>query len=313
MRIIVNLVFLLISLSVLADGNEMLSLGAYVQSNSQSIPSEAVSVLESRMRRAIVADGMVDDNAAGRFALIAKCDILDKDVIPSTPPRISQKLEISFAVVDILEDKTYGYSYITVSGIGTNETKAYSSAFQKISIQNSQLKDLLTESKEKILEYYSTSCPQILSQAQTLARTNRFDEAIFSLMSVPAICSDCHNQCRELAVEIYQNKIDTQCQTLLEQMKNQWALSSSAESASKIVEILNKADPRSNNYSEVIAFRNSVAAKLAADKKREWDFQMKQYEDNMAFKNSIVDACKSIGEIFAQNFKIPQINFIKRH
>ena len=41
-----------------------------------------------------------------------------------------------------------------------------------------------------------------------------------------------------------------------------------------------------------------IENKLQADAKRDWDFQMKKYEDNQAFKRSIVDACQAIGVAF---------------
>ncbi|MFR3187688.1 MAG: hypothetical protein ACLTOV_06740 [Phocaeicola sp.] len=47
-----------------------------------------------------------------------------------------------------------------------------------------------------------------------------------------------------------------------------------------------------------MAFREEISSKLEAKAKKEWDFRMKQYEDNQVFKRSIVDACKAIGVAF---------------
>lgn len=308
--------FICLLLSSMAAGAEdkgMISLGCFVSNEPQSIPSEAASLLESRMKKIIANDGFADDKATGRFALAAQCNVLEKDIAPTTPPRISQKLELSFAVVDLIENKVYESCEITVSGIGTNETKAFSTAFQKISSQNQQIKTLLTTAKEKIYNYYTNSCPQIQTDAKTLAATGQFDKAIFSLMSIPAICNDCYESCQRLASELYQQKIDAECNQLLEKAKSEWAASPTDATAAQVAEIIGEIDPRASNFSEVTQFRNSVSRKLAADAKQQWEFQMKQYEDNQQFKRSIVDACRSVGEIFAKNFKLPQVNFFKRY
>lgn len=311
-HLITAIISLFLTANALGADNDYISLGAFVSNDPASIPEEAASLLKSRMQRVIAADGFADNQAPGRFALVAKCDVLEKDIAPTTPPRISQKLELSFVVVDLIENKVYGGCDMTVSGIGTNETKAFSAAFQKVSVQNRQIKTLLSEAKEKILDYYTNSCPQIQTEAKTLASTGQFDKAIFSLMSVPPVCTECYNSCQQHASEIYQQKIDTECSRMLAQAKSKWAASQSGATAIEVAEIISQIDPRSSGYPAVVEFRTSVSVKLAADAKREWEFRMKKYEDNQQFKRSIVDACRAVGVTFAKNFQLPQINFFKR-
>lgn len=311
-HLITAIISLFLTANVLGADNDYISLEAFVSNAPASIPEEAASLLKSRMQRVIAADGFADNQAPERFALVAKCDVLEKDIVPTTPPRISQKLELSFVVVDLIENKVYGGCDMTVSGIGTNETKAFSAAFQKVSVQNRQIKTLLSEAKEKILDYYTNSCQQIQTEAKTLALTGQFDKAIFSLMSVPPVCTECYNSCQQLASEIYQQKIDTECSRMLAQAKSKWAASQSDATAIEVAEIISQIDPRSSGYPAVVEFRTSVSVKLAADAKREWEFRMKKYEDNQQFKRSIVDACRAVGVTFAKNFQLPQINFFKR-
>ncbi|MBD5350745.1 MAG: hypothetical protein HDR89_07700 [Bacteroides sp.] len=308
---ITTVISLFISVAVLAADSDYIALGAYVSNDSATIPTEAASLLCGRMQRAIAANGFADNQPTGRFALVAKCNVLEKDIAATTPPRISQKLELSFVVVDLIENKIYDGCDMTVSGIGTNETKAFSSAFQKVSAQNQSIKALLANAKEKILDYYTSSCTLIQTEAKTFASTGQFDKAIFILISVPPVCMECYDSCQQLAALIYQQKIDTECNLLLEQAKGKWASSPSETTALEIAGIIGQIDPRASRFDAVIEFRNSVSAKLADDVQRQWKFQMKKYEDNQQFKRSIVDACRSVGEIFAKNFQLPQINLFK--
>lgn len=126
----------------------------------------------------------------------------------------------------------------------------------------------------------------------------KYDEAIFRLMSVPDVCRACYEKCQKEAVSIYQQKIDAEGAELLNQAKAAWMKQPNAAGAQEVAAIIGRIDPKAKNYNAVENFRNEVGSKLQVDAKREWDFQMKQYEDRQVFKNSIVEACKAVGVAF---------------
>lgn len=262
------------------------------------IPAQAARNLETKLTRAIVANGFADNGYADRFVLTAQVDITSKDVAPSTPPRVSQKMDVTFMVGDVVENKVYSTCTVSLAGIGTNETKAFISAFSKVNPKQQDLQGMLQEAKEKILAFYTSHCDEIVTNARSLAGMQKYDEAIFRLMSVPNVCSDCYKQCQEAAVAIYKQKVNTEGVALLNQAKAVWMKQPDAAGAQEVANIISRIDPKSQNYSEVVAFRSEVGSKLEADAKREWDFKMQQYEDNQAFKQSIVDACKAVGVAF---------------
>lgn len=309
MKRIYFLIVALLALSTLtAQENDAISLGTFVENNAGDIPEESVTFLTNLMKKAVVANGYADGKPTGRFALVAACDVISKDIAPTTPPKISIKLELTLFVVDLIDNKIFDSCDMAISGIGTNKTKAYNTAFQKVRSQKAKVGKMLAGAKDEILEYYTNSCPTIIRQATILAEMGDYDKAIFSLMSVPDICADCHIKCQAMASEIYHKKIDAQSSKLLAQAKAKWAANPNAYTASEIAGIVGQIDPRSSNYQEVEAFRKMILDKLSADATREWAFQMQKYNDNQHFKMSIVDACKSVGVEFAKNFKIPQIN-----
>jgi hypothetical protein len=286
----------------------MIAMRAIVSNEDGGIPKESATYLQNIMQKVLVSDGFANNNETERFALIAKCDILSKDVVQSTPVRISQKMELSFIVVDLLENRLFESCTIYVSGIGTNETKAYQTAFQNISKSNNKLREMLGQAKDKIIEYYSSSCSEIMRTAQTMAATGDFNKGIYLLMSVPNVCSECFTQCQQLATSLYQAKIDNDCASLLEQAKNKWAADKSAGSATEIADILCRISPNATNYDSVVNFRESIETKLAADAKRDWTFKLQQYADQQAYKRSVLQACKDVSMEYAKNFKVYQYN-----
>lgn len=269
-----------------------------VMVTDEEIPAEACHNLENKLVRAITVNGYADNGYCDRFVLTAKVDILSKDVIPSTPVRISQKLDVTFMVGDVIENKVYSTCTVSLSGIGVNETKAFISAFSKVNPKQQELQDMLKETRQKIVAFYTDRCDEIVRSAQTLAEMQRYDEAIFRLISVPNVCADCYQKCQSAATSIFTRKINNEAATLLNRAKTEWMRHPNATGAQDVADIISQINPQAKNYDEVVALRQEIASQLEVDARKEWDLKMKQYEDNQAFKRSIVDACKAIGVAF---------------
>ena len=286
-----------VSAQELSDGKRI-SMCAVVPEGE--IPAEACRNLENKLTRALAANGFADNGFADRFVVTAKVDITSKDVVPSTPPRVSQKMDVMFMVGDVVENKIYSTCSVSLAGIGTNETKAFVSAFSKVNPKLSELQGMLQEAKEKILAFYTSHCAEIVTNARSLAGMQKYDEAIFRLMSVPNVCSDCYALCQQTAVSLYTQKINAEGATLLNEAKTVWMKQPDEAGAQKVATLINQIAPEASNYKEVVALRKTVANKLEADARKAWDFEMKKYQDQQAFKRSIVDACKAVGVAFGK-------------
>lgn len=278
---------------------QIISINAQVV--DEKIPEEAAKQLETKLQTALTANGYADNGYTERFVLTAKVDITQKDVTPTTPPRVSEKMDITLMVGDVVENKLFASVTIQASGIGVNDNKAFISAFRNIKGENPKIQQMLNDAKAKILDYYTGNCPTIMQKANGMAAKQDYDQAIYLLTSVPNICNDCFIQCQQQAGKLYQQKIDTEAVTLLEKAKIAWAANPNEQGANQVADIISQINPQSASYSQVVSLRNTVSAKLQADAKREWEFKMKQYNDNQAYKRSLVDATKAIGVAWARN------------
>lgn len=266
----------------------------------ENIPEEASRNLETKLQNILSIQGIVDKDYVDRFVFTAKVDVISKDVLATTPVRISQKMEVTFIVGDVIENKVFGTKTITLSGIGTTETKLLNSAFSRINSKREDLQEMLSEAKEKIVDYYSNNCVEIIERANTMSTMQQYDTAIHSLMSVPNICTKCFLQCQSAAETIYKRKIEYEATVLLKQAQTEWMKQPNAEGARKVAPIIHKINPYSSIYSQVEDLRNEISNKLQEDERKEWEFQMKKYEDSQAFKMSIVEACRAIGVAWGQ-------------
>ena len=60
------------------------------------------------------------------------------------------------------------------------------------------------------------------------------------------------------------------------------------------LDILAKIDPSSNCYSEQQTLMKSIESKVSTEAKRQWDFQMKQYNDAVSLEKQRINAIKEI-------------------
>lgn len=265
------------------------------------IPAAAVKSIETKLQRALAANGIGDMDYTQRFVLAAKVDVVQNDVMPSNPPKVSKKMELTLMVGDVVENKIYETCTMTLAGIGTSDAKAFVSAFSRVNPDNEDLQSMLAAAKDEIMNYYKNNCGYIISNANSLAVQQKYDEAIARLMSVPEVCKECYEKCQAAAAEIFGQKLDSECSALLNEAENEWMHSKDAEAAAKVAGIISRINPLWPDYQEAVKFRDEISAKLSADEKREWDMTVKKYEDQQRFKQSIVDACREIGVAWGKN------------
>ena len=276
------------------------NLSIYAMMADDQMPAEASRNLETRLQSLLAEQGMADNQYVERFVLTAKVNILSKNIIPTAPTRISQKMDITFIVGDVIENKLFTTKAITLSGIGETETKAYINAFSKIKSHAPALREMLQAAKKEIVNYYTNNCATLLERANTLSAMQNYDEAIHYLMSVPNLCTDCFLLCQTTAEEIYKQKIDFEATSLLQQARTEWSKQPNLKGANKVAFLINKINPYSSIYPQVEKLREEISNKLQADEQKEWEFQMKKYEDSQTFKQSIVEACRAIGVAWGQ-------------
>jgi len=282
-----------------SNNGNVISINAIIVDDN--IPLEAQKNLLTKMQKAITMNGMGDNGYTERFVMTAKIDIIQKDIVPTTPARISEKLEVTFLVGDVLDNKLYESCSITVAGIGINENKALITAFQKIKANNSTIQEMLTKAKADILDYYTNHCTEIIQKAIGKSNTGNIDEAISDLIAVPNVCEECFERCQQVGLSIYQSKLKNETTELLHQAKVEWMKNPTPSGAKVVADIISNANPLASNYKDIVSFQQEISKKLSDDEKREWNFKMKQYEDNVTMKRDLIKSCRDIGVAWAKN------------
>lgn len=287
-KIILTCLLGIFSLSIVAQEDAgRVSISA-VQPTYENIPEAARANIESKMQRMISGCGLASSEA-DRFIMTARIDITEKEI--NTAGMIVQRMEITFIVGDVIEEKIYGTTTINAMGIGETEAKCFIKAFQTIKPNNPELMVFVNKAKDDIVSYYTNNCRFIIQDADRMIGMQQYGEAIATLVAVPKVCTECYIVCQAKAIDSYKILIEHEGKQLIQDARSAWLVKRDYDCADKALDILAKVNPDAKCQSEANLLIDEINTQLrkieaakAAEAKARWEFQVKQYEDKMALE-----------------------------
>lgn len=284
--------------------SSQIELTAYVPEQVEGLTESARNNLENKLSQIVMANGAGISPDNSRFIITANVMVLSKDITPTAPPLQAYTLDVNLYIGDGLEGIKFSTCSVTIKGVGENETKAYMSALKNLKVNDPQYQAFISKGKSKIIEYYNRKCDLIIKDAKTLASQNQFDSAIFKLSTIPGECKSCYDKSAPVAKTIYKQFIDNDCKIRLAEAKNSWNSSQNEYGANSAGEYLSLISPNASCYNEAQAFSNKIAAKIMADEKREWNFRMKVYQDEVAAEKASLKAEREIALAYAKSTSV---------
>lgn len=314
-RICVVLVFAIIGLTLSAQENAGTLCVTAVQPEGTAYSEDARNNLETKMQRIIQNGGLLSGDGS-RFVMTSKIDMTEQTI--TSKGMFLRKMEITFFILDVIENKVFGMSNVNAVGVGETETKALIKAFQSIQPTNPVLTGFITSAKNNILTYFENETPRIISDAQFKAMQGDYDGAYTMLMTVPSLCREEYDQCRTKAVEIYEMQkeqqkeaIDRDGRILIQKAQSVWAGKQDYETACTALNILEKVDPDAQCRADADELVNTISNKLRTiekDKmdleqqrhKEQWEFNLQQHKDRMSIENRKMDALNTLTDRFGK-------------
>ena len=109
-------------------------------------------------------------------------------------------------------------------------------------------------------------------------------------------------------MEVYQKKIDENGALLVQQARNKWLVTRDYSAAKESLAILATIAPQSkaqNDAKRLIGEINTHLRNLESmaeeQRKQEWEFALKQYNDHIKTQHKLIDAARDIGLAYANN------------
>lgn len=246
---------------------------------------EARQYLETAMQR-IIQNGGLQSGDGSRFVMTSRIDVTEKSI--TSQGMFLQKMDVSFYILDIVEDKVFGMTTMPVVGAGDSETKALIKAFQNIKPTSPKLTGFITTAKASIQDYFKQETPRIMADADFKANSGDFDNAYMLLLTVPSLCKDEYNMCRSKAIELYEvqkaynrESANKEGRVLIQRARAIWAGKQDYATAEEALNLLAKVDPDAECIDEANDLVKVIGEGLRATEQAEADFKMRQYQDQI--------------------------------
>jgi len=283
------------------DDFNRISLTPIVADQVEDLPNSAFSMLENKMQQMATANGVGANSNSPRFIITVNLAVATKDVLPGPPNLIAMNIDATFYIADYLTQTVFSTKTVSFKAVGTNPNKAYIDGIKNIRSNSEEFKSFIEEGKNKIIAYYNDRCDFILQDAKALVSQKKYQEAIYTLNSVPTVCKDCYMQASNAIEPIYQAYMNDLCNKNLAAARNIWTANPNSSGANEVSGLLSQILPDAACYGECQKLVKMIQKKVLSDEKRNWDFQMKQYNDNVSLESQRIKAYRDIGVAYGSN------------
>ena len=124
-------------------------------------------------------------SVSGQMVLTAHAVTVDKSATGSVPVQFAVKMEVTFYALDLIEGTVIDSYTVSVQGVDPAEHKAVIKALAQIRPKSPALRGFMGQVRERIIDYYTTRIPALITKARTLEKMGRRGEALALLGSVP--------------------------------------------------------------------------------------------------------------------------------
>ena len=100
---------------------------------------------------------------------------------------------------------------------------------------------------------------------------------------------------------IYQKHIDRQCSLKLAKARNAWNSGQDISAANAASEYLAGIEPRAVCFNEATSLSAEIAKRIKELDQREWDFQLKQQQDEVDIRKATISAARDVGVAYGNN------------
>lgn len=276
--------------------NNGIQLYLYAPNQVENIPEASMEYLLNNLSTAVTTDGLAAQNEyMTQFVLMPKVNVASKNIITNTQTQIVLNIDISLQVVDGMSGTLYASSIVNVKGVGTNETKAYNSAFRSINKKQQQIVVLVKTAKQKILSYYEAEAGNIIKKANLLAAKNNYEEAFYLLSMIPSQCSK-FDASISAGLSLWEKYKNYSCNTNLAKAEAIWISGQDYNAAIEAGKYLSQILPDSECYGKAIQLYNEIKKKVGDL----WKFEMKQYDTESELKKAKILAFQAIGVAYGR-------------
>lgn len=260
------------------------------------MPEAAGEYLFNRLCTAVTGDGISATGQYAQFFIAAKALPLYEQAVTGAPVKTALTLSLNLYIGDYWGEKVFDRMSLEIRGVGESRERAYLNAFRSLNKNNQQVANFLEKGKLRIIAYYDAEYNNIIREAQRESALRNYERALFLLGAVPVCCNGYDAVADEL-VKTYHEYIDYNCDRLLMQARNAWAVHPDQRGAAEAARILNQLEPDAACYGDAMDLYREIKDKMKDD----WNFEMREkYKDSIELRKQTIEAARAVGVAFGE-------------
>lgn len=275
-----------------------------VGSVQKDVPKGTNTFIENKLQQIISQNGLGSADYYGRFVITASFMQVTKDIVPGPPKQFVENLDVTFYIVDNIEQKIFSSTTVSVRAVDRSEEKVFNKAIRSINVKSPQMTSFVNEGREKIVNYYISQADRIIATAHSLARQRNYEAAFYELSTIPQACGAAYDKALAAGNVIYQEYVDYMCDVNLAKARSAWMAEQNSYAAYEAGEYLSKILPDAKCYGSAEALYWEIKAKVLDD----WKFEMKKYNDQVSLEQARIDAWRQVGVAYGRNQKSDTYN-----
>jgi len=274
-----------------ADDIGKIALSVIMPDNVEGLNVSQLSKLESKIVQITTNSGMSASGFNQNFVIYPQFAIYETNVVEGGMKNITiVNVELSLFIKQVSNNLLFSSVSKSLKGSGSSKELAITNVIAQIPVSDKEFASFIETGKQKIIQYYNANCNDIIKKADSYIKMQQYAQAIGLLMSIPEEVSACYDKATSKAIEAYKAYQNQCCAELLQQAKAK----SAAMDYDGALDILTEIDPSSICYNEQQTLMKSIENKISAEEKKQWDFQMKQYNDAVSLEKQRINAIKEI-------------------
>ncbi|WP_297909691.1 hypothetical protein [uncultured Parabacteroides sp.] len=282
-------------------------LSVVIPEQAETLDATSESQIKNKLRHITTFHGIGGNESVSRFAITTSVDVLNKEILSSTPIKYTYVLNVNLFIVDMLDQKIYSSTSVEVRSVGNSQTKAYVNGIRQLSPSNKEIQAFVETGKKKMLDYYDRNYRYIIKKAKEKAALRNYEEALFYLVSIPECCVGYDASMEELKL-VYRQFVNQKCVENLAQAQAAWMSGFTSENAAVASVFLSEIYPDAACYGDAQALVDEIKKHMG----KEWDFKLKRWDDGVRIELQRMRYAREIALAFAQNQPKETINFIFR-
>lgn len=271
-----------------------ISLAVILPDNSEYLSSNSISKIESKIQHIVTRNGISGSGYTNEFLIYPKVEIFNESVVEGMRNMVVIEVEFNLFIQQYSTKKIFSSYSKTIQGSGYTKQKAITNAISKIPTGNKEIKAFILEGKEKILAYYNENCDQILNDSDYLMKSQKFDQAIALLSTIPREAKTCYASVQDKSLEAFNAYQKQNCEKNLLKAKAEI----SKNNYSNALRFLSYIDVSSPCLKKAESLINEVSLKVDQEEKKEWDLMLKKYNDKQNMEKYRLDSMKEIAKAY---------------